>query len=123
MVIPKCDLAPLPLGTREQFLAQLDKFYAAGGLDAVRDYVEKEWVPGRLLKGTVFAGEVSAGHIIDREVRRCDRQGALLLDKAPVLPRVTPDNRMGQQQVSLETWTRLDNQQPYELMLWYVADG
>jgi hypothetical protein len=122
IVIPKTDLPPLDLGTREQFLANLDQIFAAGGLSAVHDYVEKEWVPGRLLKGSVFStSDTAAARIIDREVRRCDRQGAALLDKAPVLSRVTPDLHVGRQG-RLETWTRLESLQSFMLTVWYVGE-
>lgn len=122
IVIPKTDLAPLDLGTREQFLAHLDQLFNVGGLGAIHDYVEKEWVPGRLLKGSVFStADVSEARIIDREVRRCDRQGSALLDKAPLLSRVTPDLHVGRQG-HLETWTKLESQQSFVLTVWYVSE-
>ncbi len=122
IVIPKTDLPPLDLGTRDQFLAHIDQIFNAGGLGAIHDYVEKEWVPGRLLKGSVFStADVSAGHIIDREVRRCDRQGSAMVDKAPVLSRVMPDLHVGRQG-RLETWTKIESLQSFMLTVWYVGE-
>ncbi len=121
-VVPNSALAPLDVGTRDQFLTQLDQLYTAGGLDAVHDYVEKEWVPGRLVRGGIFStADIVGARIIDREVRRCDHQGAALIDKAPVLPRVTPDLRVGRNG-HLETWTRLQEVQPFYLTVWFVGE-
>ena len=120
--IPQTDLAPLDLGTRDQFMAQLDQLFTSGGLDAVHDYVEKEWVPGRLLRGSVFStADVANARIIDRELRRCDRQGAALMDKAPVLPRVSPDLHVGRKG-HLETWTRIKELQSFYLTVWFVSE-
>jgi hypothetical protein len=123
-LVAKSDLPPLDAGTRDQFLAQLDQLYTSGGLDAVRDYVAKEWMPGRVVRGNIFStADVTSARIIDREVRRCDRQGGALLDKAPILPRSTPDLHIGRE-AHLETWTRIKDLQSFSfyLTVWYVGE-
>jgi hypothetical protein len=48
-VLPESNLPALTIGSQEQFLAQLDRLYDAGGVQAVSSYIEKEFVPGRTL--------------------------------------------------------------------------
>jgi hypothetical protein len=112
----------LEVGSRDQFLGQLDQLYASGGLDAVHDYVQKEWVPGRVVRGTIFAAlDVTSARIIDREVRRCDNQGSAMPNKAPVLARSSPELHIGRE-VRLETWTRLKEMQSFYLTVWFVPE-
>jgi hypothetical protein len=121
-LITKSELAPLEVGTRDQFSSQLDQLYAAGGLDAVRDYVAKEWVPGRLVHGSIFTVlDVTTARIIDREVRRCDQQGSAMPNKPPVLARSAPELHIGRE-ARLETWTRLKEMQSFYLTVWYVPE-
>jgi hypothetical protein len=121
LVLPNSDLEPLDVGTRDEFLAQLDKIFLAGGLDEIHDYVEKEWVPGRLVRASIFATQdLARARIVDREVRRCDRQGIDIMDKAPVLARATPDLHVGKS-VHLETWMRAEGTESFHLIVWFVG--
>ncbi|CAN5892029.1 hypothetical protein BH11VER1_BH11VER1_01000 [soil metagenome] len=119
IALPKSDLPDLLIPPTEDFYLQLDKLTEAQTLDALHDYVEREMVPGRTLI-------LSASHksesprrltIIDREVRRTNAQGVALLDKAPIVPRSSPNLRVGDE-VILQTWTRRHISLPYYISVW-----
>src|SRR5476651_2169621 len=71
-VPPHCDLPALNVGTVEQFAQKLDGVFESGGIEGVREYVEKEFVPGRTIVITpALSGDTpSEMALIDRELRR-----------------------------------------------------
>ena len=117
-------MAPLELGTREQFQRQLDKLYANGGVKEVQKFVETEMKPGRLVHlGRPGGGDTSRTfRLIDREMRRCESGGATQLDKPPILPRASTMLRMGDGG-AIETWQRLEARTPYSITVWWSAEG
>lgn len=121
-VVPQSKLSPLKLGSGEQFMREMDKLFASGGMPAVRDFVETELVPGRLvIYGRADgAGAPQTYRLIDREIRRCDRGGATLLDQPPVLARSSAMLRIEDNE-GLETWQRLEARQPYSITVWWSA--
>ena len=118
---PPCTLAELNVGTGEQFMQMLDSLYERGGLDAVRDYVEKELVPGRLIVITSMPATDPPVEmmLIDREVRRCDLEGSVVLSVAPVLSRATAVPVMADD-VKLTSWLRLQVKEPFVITTWWV---
>ncbi len=122
--LPQSDMLPLELGTPDQFIKELDKMFASGGLASVRDYVEAEMVPGRLLiYGKSVGGETPRTYrLIDRELRHCDRNGATILNKAPVLARSSAMMKVDDS-VLIENWRRQDVSQPYSFTVWWSESG
>lgn len=118
---PKCDMPALNVGTVEQFAQRLDSIFNTGGIDAVREYVEKEFVPGRtIIITSALAGNTpSEMALIDRELRRCDTEGAALLGVAPVLQRATATASMNDD-VQLSHQSRLQLREPFYLTTWWV---
>jgi hypothetical protein len=113
-------MPPLELGSREQFMRDIDKIFATGGLAAVRDFLEAELVPGRVvIYGRTGTGETPRTYrLIDREMRRCDQGGATLLDKPPVLARVSAMLRIDDNG-RIENWQRLESRQPFSITVWW----
>lgn len=121
--LPQSDMSPLELGSRDQFMRELDKLFASGGLAAVRDFVEAELVPGRLVNyGKSGGAEARTYRLIDRELRRCDQGGATLLNKPPVLARASAMLRIDGNG-RIESWQRLDARQPYSITVWWGDAG
>lgn len=117
--LPNSDLPDLPIPPNEEFYFQLDKLAESQNLDAVRDYVTREFVPGRtIILAATHKGESSRRlMIIDREVRRTNTQGVTLLDKAPIVPRSSSNLRVGPE-VIMQTWTRPHVTLPYYISVW-----
>ena len=121
IVLPECTRPSLEIGTREQFAQRLSKLSVAGGIDAVKAWVEKEIVPGRALLATDTASQpLSERRVLDREVRRCDSEGVTPLDKPPLLPRASSSLRIGGK-VQIQTWPRLEGPQPFLVTIWWVS--
>ncbi len=119
LALPKSDLPDLSIPTTEDFYLHLDKLTDAQTLDALRDYVEREFVPGRTLI-------LAASHksepprrltIIDREVRRTNAQGVTLLDKAPIVPRASTNLKVSEE-VIMQNWSRPHGTLPYFINVW-----
>lgn len=121
IALPKTDLPDLTIPPNEEYYLYLDKLTDAQTLDALRDYVEREFVPGRTLVLAPSHKSESARRlkIIDREVRRTNAQGVTLIDKAPVVPRSSPDLRVGDE-VILQTWSRPHMSLPYYISVWGI---
>lgn len=121
MVMPKSNLPDLTIPPAEDFYTHLDKLTESQTLDALQDYVERELVPGRTLVLAASSKSESSRRltIIDREVRRTNAQGVALLDKAPVVPRSSPNLRVGDE-VILQTWTRAHISTPYSITVWGI---
>lgn len=117
--MPKSDLPDLPIPPNEEFYLNLDKLAESPNLDAVRDYVERELVPGRtIILAPSHKSESSRKlMIIDREVRRTNTQGVTLLDKAPIVPRSSTNLRVGPE-VIMQTWPRPHASLPYYISVW-----
>jgi hypothetical protein len=121
--LPACDLPPLELGTRDKFMEMLDSMSVTGGLGAVQKYVDKEFVPGRLITGGQSpGGGVRAHRLIDREIRQTDREGGALLDRPPVLARSSPMMRASDES-QIESWPRLNSHPAYALTVWWIDVG
>lgn len=122
--LPQSKLPPLELGSREQFTRQIDNLFATGGMAAVRDYVEAELAPGRVvIYGRPGGVDVPRTYrLIDREMRRCDPAGATLLDKPPILARAAAMLRIDDNG-RIETWRRLQSRQPYSITVWWSEGG
>ncbi len=122
--LPQSNLPQLELGSREQFMKRIDNLFATGGLAAVRDYVEAELVPGRVIiygrSGGVDAPRTY--RLIDREMRRCDQSGGTLLDKPPILARAVALLRIDDNG-RIESWQRLESRQPYSITVWWSDGG
>jgi len=119
---PASDLPTLQLGTLEEFNAKLDGLYNEQRLDAVSDYIAKEFVPGRTI--ILSANSVDEPNkewlILDREVRQSLRDGGVLMEKAPVLARANATLQVDDD-VQLKTWSRLGGIQPFTVTIWGVA--
>lgn len=117
----RCDLPTLDLGNQEQFNASLDERFEKGGLAAVRDFVEKEFVPGRsiVMPSNVPGEPLPSFSLIDREIRRCNTDGAVVLDAPPVLARGMATMKLGNDSL-IETWSRTSINDPYQLTVWWV---
>ena len=120
-VLPESNLPALTIGSQEQFLAQLDRLYEAGGVQAVSSYIEKEFVPGRTLviPSTYMTEPAQQMVLLDREIRRSNREGAVMIEIPPVLNRVNASIHPGDDTV-LRTWSRNTIQQPFNLTVWWV---
>lgn len=118
--LPHNDMSPLELGTRDEFMRELDKLHATGGLASVRDFVEAELVPGRVvIYGKSGSADATRTYrLIDREMRQCDQGGATLLDKPPVLARAAAMLRIDDKG-RIESWQRLEARQPYTVTVWW----
>ncbi len=118
--LPQSNMPPLELGSRDQFMRDVDKMIATGGLAAVRDFLEAELVPGRVvIYGRTAAGDTPRTYrLIDREMRRCDQGGATLLDKPPVLARASAMLRIDDNG-RIENWQRLESRQPFSITVWW----
>ncbi|WP_050030790.1 hypothetical protein [Verrucomicrobium sp. BvORR034] len=114
-LIPPSDLPPLDLGTQEEFHQTLDRLYTEGGLPMVQSWVESQLVPGRTL--LIADATPTRLTLIDREVRPCDRSGALLMNRPASVPRRDADLRLGPQAVTV-SWNRLEPPTPYALTTW-----
>ncbi len=121
IVIPECDLPALRIPPGDEFRDLLNKIYNDGGVEAVRVYVEKEFVPGRtLILVPSHAAEPERERVlVDREVRRCDRHGTALLEKAPVVPRSSATLTVDDS-VSLYNWQHTEIMEPFNLVAWCV---
>ena len=120
--LPECDLEPLRIEPGAQFHEHLDSIYAAtGGLGGVAGHAIKEFVPGRrlILIPLRKSDPPRSFLIVDRELRRCDRNGTALLEEAPVVQRLSSNLRMGSDSVLL-TWTRPMLREPFTLTAWCV---
>jgi hypothetical protein len=119
LALPKSDLPDLTIPPNEEFHLYLDKLTESQTLDELRDYVEREFVPGRtlILAASHNSEQPRTLIIIDREVRRTNAQGVTLLDKAPLVPRSSPDLRVGDE-VLLQTWSRPHISMPYSISVW-----
>lgn len=119
IALPKSDLPDLTIPPTEDFYLHLDKLTEAETLDAVRDYVEREFVPGRTLILAASHKSESPRRltIIDREVRRTNAQGVTLLDKAPIVPRASTNLKVGPD-VIMQTWSRPHVSLPYFINVW-----
>ncbi len=118
--IPHSDLPALVIESSEVFHAQLDSLYKDhGGLDGVRGHVEKEFVPGRtlILASTYKTEPAREFVVVDREVRRCDGEGAVMFNEAPVVSRASATLRMGKDG-TLQSWSRLQIEMPFVLNAW-----
>jgi hypothetical protein len=121
IVIPECTRPSLEIGTREQFGARLSKLAAQGGLEAVKEFVEKEIVPGRALLAAGSASEPETERLVlDRELRSCDSEGVTPLNKPPLVPRASAALR-DSAKIQIQTWPRLEGPQPFMLTIWWVA--
>ncbi len=120
-VLPESTLPALTIGSQEQFLAQLDRLYDAGGVQAVSAYVEKEFAPGRtlIIPSTYMTEPAQQFVLLDREIRRCNSEGAVLIEISPILSRVNASIHPGDDAV-LRAWSRNTLQQPYNLTVWWV---
>lgn len=119
---PMSNLPALQLGTLEQFHAKLDGLYNEQRLDGVRDYIAKEFVPGRtiILSANSVDESDKAWLILDREVRQSLRDGGVLMEKAPVLTRANATLQVDDD-VQLKTWPRLGGLQPFTVTVWGMA--
>lgn len=122
VVVPESSLPPLIIESKEQFHARLDNIFRdVAGLSGISGFVEREFVPGRVL--ILAATHKSEGArefvILDREVRRCDDDGVVLLGQPPVVPRTSKSLHMGGNGVIL-TWSRLQLDRPFILTTWCV---
>ncbi len=122
--LPQSKMPPLELGSREQFMRDIDKIFATGGLAAVRDFLEAELAPGRLvIYGRTGGVDTPRTYrLIDREMRRCDQGGATLLDNPPILARASAMLRVDESG-RIETWQRLESRQPYSITVWWSDAG
>jgi hypothetical protein len=116
-----CDLPALEIGTQEQFHQQLDRLFDAGGITAVRDFVTKEFVPGRGVSSpSNVPGEPPIVHLlVDREIRRCNDEGVIIMDMPPVLPRLATNMKLGNDAL-IHRWSRTSSHSPYHLTVWWV---
>ena len=123
IVLPECTLPALELGIREQFGVRLSKLAVTGGLEAVKQFVEKEIVPGRALMAADSASApLMERRVLDREMRHCDTEGVTPLDKPPLVPRASSVLRAGDK-VKIQSWQRLEGSQPFVVTIWWVAPG
>jgi hypothetical protein len=121
IILPECTLPSLELGVREQFGIRLSKLASTGGLEAVKQFVEKEIVPGRaLMAADSSADPLVERRVLDREVRQCDSEGVAPLDKPPLVPRASNVLRAGDK-VKIQSWQRLEGPQPFVVTIWWVA--
>jgi hypothetical protein len=121
IVLPQCNRPSLEVGTREQFGQRLSRLAAKGGLDAVKEFVENEILPGRALLAADSASEpLTERRVLDREMRRCDSEGVAPLDKPPVVPRASNSLRVSDK-VQIQTLQRLEGQQPFVVTIWWMA--
>jgi hypothetical protein len=120
-VPPACDLPALNVGTKEEFAQKLDSLFDKDGVDGVREFVEKEFIAGRLLIiAPTVSGELPAEMvIIDREVRLCDENGAEQMSVGPVVPRASGTPLMGDD-VRLSSWSRVHLSKPLKITTWWV---
>lgn len=110
----------LELTTYEGFVEKVGKLYKQNGMEEIKAFVEKEFVPGRkLLFKSLHASEPDRAKIVlDREMRRCDQQGVTLMELAPVVPRgggVKIDGK-----VELVTWQHTRIREPVTIVTWCV---
>ena len=119
---------PIIVGARTQKrreedvkVSSLDERFEKGGLAAVRDFVEKEFVPGRsiVMPSNVPGEPLPSFSLIDREIRRCNTDGAVVLDAPPVLARGMATMKLGNDSL-IETWSRTSINDPYQLTVWWV---
>lgn len=124
MELPQSNMQPLELGSRDHFMREIDKMFATSGLASVRDYVEAELVPGRVvIYGRSSGVDVPRTYrLIDREIRRCDQGGATLLDQPPVLARFSAMLRIDDS-ARIESWQRLDARTSYIITVWWSDAG
>ena len=117
----KCDMPTLEIGTQEQFHQKLDSLFDAGGVAAVRDYVSKEFVPGRAISfPSNVPGDPPFLHIlVDREIRRCNEDGVIIMDMPPVLSRSASNMKLGNDAL-IQRWSRTASHDPYNLTVWWV---
>ena len=122
-MLPACTLPSLEIGTREQFGVRLSKLSATGGLEALKEFVEKELVPGRALMTSDSASDpMTERRVLDREVRRADSEGVTPMDKPPLVLRASSVLRAGGK-VQIQKWERLDGAQPFVVTIWWVLPG
>jgi hypothetical protein len=119
-VVP-CDLPPLSLGTQDQFNQHLDKLFGTGGMSAIRDYVNKEFVPGRTftIPATSVGDRPFTYILVDREIRRCSSEGVIMMDVPPPLPRLVANMKLGND-AQIEHWSREASHDPFRLTVWWV---
>lgn len=120
--VPVSALPPLPIQSKEAFEMKLDKiFLDEGGLDGLRRFVEQELPPGRRL--VIAPSHRSEPEhrlaIVDRELRRCDRNGVVLLEEPPVAARTSAKPEVGKDGV-LQSWVRPRLEMPVHLTVWCV---
>lgn len=121
IVLPQCNRPSLEVGTREQFGLRLSRLATKGGLDAVKEFVEKEILPGRALLAADSASEaLTERRVLDREMRSCDSEGVAPLDKPPLVPRASNALRVSQK-VQIQTLQRLEGPQPFVVTIWWMA--
>ncbi|MFZ4767354.1 MAG: hypothetical protein ACOYMN_20565 [Roseimicrobium sp.] len=120
LVLPQSDLPPLMVESKEVLQGRLDTvFKEAGGVAGVTSYVEKEFVPGRVL---IFASAHETEPerkfvILDREVRQCDTDGVVIVSQAPLVPRVAVNMQLGQGS-AIHAWSRLRLATPFVVTAW-----
>lgn len=123
--LPPSDLPPLAVGTQAVFEVQLDRLFTeGGGVDGVKKFVEEEFKPGREL-AVAPSGRMEMERrlgIVDRELRRCDRNGAVMLEQEPVVPRISAKPQVGNKGV-LQSWVRPHLEVPLHLTVWCVPLG
>ncbi len=121
MELPTSNLSALRIPPNDEFYFNLDKLTESENLDAIRDYVKREFVPGRtLILTSAYKSEPTRVlKIIDREVRRTNKLGVTLLDKAPIVPRSSSNLRVGPE-VIVQTWTRPHASLPYFIIVWGI---
>lgn len=114
IVLPQNDMPRLDIGGSDAMAKRLDKLFAEGGIDAVKQYVEAEFATGRKI---LLGPGTAPVRIVDREIRRCDASGVALMDRPPVLPRKSATLRLDDT-CTMETWTRAEPAQPYLINVW-----
>ena len=118
--LPECSLATLETGTREDFERTLDELFESGGMDSVKAFVEKEFVPGRMVHvDWPQAGGSGMPLLVDREIRKCNLDGVVLIEPPPILPRLMMAQIMGEE-VFVATWQRVDPKRQFVVKAWFL---
>lgn len=119
MRLPPTDLPPLEMEVSEEFEKSLDQMFESGGIEAVKQFVQKQFVPGRVVRVDLpQAGPTGEVQLVDREIRPCDLNGAVMLEKPPLLPRLMVAQNMGEG-VFLATWSRVDTRKQFVFNAWF----